>query len=143
MSFADVIKWQHKESASNYITGVTEDGLVDIVEGEWDPGGFWMSVPIKVEFYINEPYWETKFKNGIHRTHNESIALDWVSKRKVVMRVENEYTFRVYVENVGCDGIRVWWTERDGAKIRIPNLNEIQSKVERLNRDVIRKRIKS
>jgi len=134
VGFADVLKWKHKESVENYITGVTADGLIDIVEGEWNIGNaVWIPVAIKVEYY-KRPCWRWKERGRIATTFDEGTANYYKGKRRKVVYDENNHSYKVHPENMGSDGVYCWWCERNEGRIRIPELDKILAKVERLSK---------
>lgn len=106
----DIFSWTHKESASNYITGITENNSIDIIEGRYQMGtyGANFDVPVKVEFKKSEPYYLVSRGNNSFKTFQKELADEYKKKRHKVKYIENDFNVVFEWENLCSDGSHFW-----------------------------------
>jgi hypothetical protein len=131
----EVLECKHKESACNYITGITENNLIDIIEGKYimgSPYGVKFDVPVKVEFKKHKPYYQLSRGNKVYNIENEEFALEYKAKRYKMKFIDNDYFVELEWENLGADGKHFWSRSNNNLTITNEYKQQIRNKLEQL-----------
>lgn len=131
----EILEWTHNESACNYITGITENCLTDIIEGVYfmgSPYGVKFEVPVKVEFKKHKPYYQLSRGNKVYNIDNEEFALEYKAKRYKMKIIDNDYNVEIEWENLGSDGKHFWSRSNNNLTISNEYKQQIKNKLEQL-----------
>ena len=125
----------HNENAYHYITGITKENKIDIIEGKYDYKIIDAidDIAVKIEFKEIEPYFYCYKGKMMHITDHFDIAIDWKNKGKKVRKVSGEHKIVAEWENITSDHKYVWTKLNNNVILTNEQIKAIKDKLNYMN----------